>query len=202
MTSVTVLRSAAAEKNKRTILGELKKILNEGDDVIVLEVASGTGQHVTFFAEHLPHVTWFPSECNDVYMTSIQGYTQITHRQNVKDALWIDTRDEPDSWGKGGLQSKVSSFDYILCINMLHYCEWNACKGLFKGVNHYLKNGGSLLIYGPFIVENEQCSEENQQFDCMLRQQNSEWGLRETAHMDIIIIIIVIIVIIVSRMQL
>lgn len=181
LTSVTVMRSSAAERNKASILEAVKRIIVPDHPITVLEIASGTGQHVIHLAEHLPFVTWQPSECDQKSLTSIQSYIQITQKTNIRDAVWIDTTDAPANWANGALDR--ASFDALLCINMLHVCQWKATEGLFKGCEYFLKKGGMLIVYGPFKVEGQTSPENNIQLDSMLRQQNIEWGLRETAEL-------------------
>lgn len=180
LTSVTVMRSSAAERNKAAILDALKRTLPE-QPLLILEIASGTGQHVAYLAEHLPLVTWQPSECDEKSVTSIQGYIQITQRPNIRDPVWIKTTDKPEVWGKEIL--KKENYDVMLCINMLHACAWKATEGLFKGCEYFLKSEGIVIIFGPFKVDGETCPENNTQLDNMLRQQNSEWGLRNTTEL-------------------
>lgn len=182
LSSVTVLRSSAAERNKGAILQVLQGLLGNATGLNALEIASGTGQHVTYFAEHLPNITWHPSECNKKSIQSIAGYIQVTHRENIKEPVWINVEEPQDGWAGGSLTP--DSFDLMLCVNMVHISPWQASQGLFLGAGRYLKNDGILALYGPFKIHGEISPESNVQFDQMLKQQNSDWGLRDVDDLE------------------
>ncbi|ELU04730.1 hypothetical protein CAPTEDRAFT_111852 [Capitella teleta] len=178
MDSLSVMRSPSAERNKDPILNALKKLLPTEDPMTALEIASGTGQHVAYFAEHLQNVTWQPSECDQKSLNSIDGYIRVSSLSNIRFPVWIDATEAPSSWAKGCLAP--ASFDLVLCINMLHVSLIAATQGLFNGCGNYLKAGGTLVTYGPYNISGNISPESNVELDRMLRQQNNEWGLRDT----------------------
>lgn len=132
-------RSApAAERNKDPIFGVLRRILPETG--LVLEIASGTGQHVVHFAQALPKLTWQPSDPDPEMRASIAAWVERTARPNVRPPLAFDVRE--DEW-------PVERADAVLCINMVHISPWEATLGLMRGVG-LLKAAGVLALYGPY----------------------------------------------------
>ena len=68
----------SAARNREPVLEVLRQALPaEGS---VLEIASGTGEHVTFFAKHLPNLRWQPSEFDDQSRRSISAWIVCTAR--------------------------------------------------------------------------------------------------------------------------
>ncbi|XP_071400001.1 methyltransferase-like 26 isoform X2 [Centroberyx affinis] len=57
-----MLNAAAAERNKDPILAVLRDSVHTGRPLQALEISSGTGQHVTHFAQSLRNISWQPSE--------------------------------------------------------------------------------------------------------------------------------------------
>lgn len=65
-----MLTYPAPERNKAPILEVLRRILPARGRV--LEIASGTGQHVVHFAQGLPAFTWLPSDPEPDHRESIR----------------------------------------------------------------------------------------------------------------------------------
>ncbi|CAH1793459.1 unnamed protein product [Owenia fusiformis] len=180
---VHMMRAPAAERNKDVILKVLKEHIPTCDGKLTaLEVASGTGQHTAHFAEHLPDVTWQPSECDQASLKSISGYVAAGRLNNVLPPVYIDASYPPEQWAEGTL--KPGSFDFIININMIHISEWAVTKGLFKAVNYLLKPGGQLFTYGPYRVNGVLEPESNVRFDSTLKSQNPDWGIRDTVDLQ------------------
>ncbi|KAI0234940.1 Methyltransferase-like 26 [Lamellibrachia satsuma] len=142
----------------------------------------GTGQHVVHFGQHLPQVDWQPSDCDEKSTCSILGYIKASGLSNIKEPLSINTTEPIKQWADGALVE--ASYDLILCINMMHISEWPATEGLFQGSGYYLKPGGTLATYGPYKMHGNITPESNLQFDMMLKQQNSDWGLRDVDDLE------------------
>src|SRR5689334_16902862 len=135
------LFSPAAARNREPVLDVLRSTLpSEGR---VLEIASGTGEHVTFFAKHLPALRWQPSEFDDASRRSIQAWIASENLTNIAPPVAIDS--STDHWGV-----EDQSFDAILSMNMIHIAPWAAAVGLFKGAGRLLRAGGILFLYGAF----------------------------------------------------
>ena len=158
----------AAERNKDPILAALRSSLPLSG--LVLEIASGTGQHVVHFASALGELTWLPSDPDAEFRTSITNRIQEEALQNVRAPLDLDVLNAP--W-------PVSGADAVLCINMIHVAPWEAAGALIQGSGEVLSDGGVLFLYGPFRRNGAHTAPSNEAFDSRLRGQNPEWGIRD-----------------------
>jgi SAM-dependent methyltransferase len=162
--------SPAAERNKQPILEVLQKELPPRGRV--LEIASGTGQHVAHFAAGLPGLDWQPTEPGADDRATIAARITAAGLENVRPAIALDVRDDP--W------PVVGSFDAIVCINMIHIAPWPATAMLMAGAARHLATGGKLYLYGPFL-ENGTAVQSNLDFDEWLKRRDPASGLRELA---------------------
>jgi hypothetical protein len=167
----------AAARNCSAIIEAMDPVLPI--DGHVLEIASGSGQHVTAFADHFPKLTWQPSDPDPSARSSIAAWAGDAAATNILAPLNIDTTD-PD-WPHGLAEP---SPDIILAINLVHISPWAATEGLFKGANLRLSAEGCVCLYGPYIVAGQPTAPSNQSFDASLRAQNPAWGVR---HLDALI---------------
>jgi SAM-dependent methyltransferase len=156
----------ATERNKEPILAMLERHL-PGTGV-VLEIASGTGQHVAHFATSLPALTWQPSDADEAARASIQAWSD--NLANVRAPIALDVRNQP--W-------PVSDIEAVLCINMIHIAPWEATEALLRGAKDVLRSGGLLLLYGPYRRFGRHTADSNEAFDASLRARNPAWGVRD-----------------------
>ena len=163
-----LLTSAAAERNKDPILTVLESVLPKSGSV--LEIASGTGQHVCFFAGAMPGIRWQPTEPEDAAREAINTRIREAALENVAEPISLDVL-EPH-W------PVHERYDAVLCINMVHISPWRATHALFRGVAKLLAPQGKLVLYGPYL-ENGKAVQSNLDFDASLKRRNAEWGLRE-----------------------
>lgn len=164
--------SAPADRNKGPILEVLRRVFpSEG---LVLEVAAGTGQHAVYFAEHLPGLTWQPTDPDRRSRFSITAWIDHAGVGNVRPPLHLDTR-EP--W-------PVASADALLAVNMVHISPWSATLALLDGAARVLPPGGPLVLYGPYKLDGAHTSEGNAAFDAALRAQDPAWGIRDLADLE------------------
>ena len=157
-----------AERNKGPIFDVLAQVLPSRG--LVLEVASGTGQHVMHFAKALSGLTWQPSDPDAELRESIGLRIQEERRANVKWPIDLDVIKLP--W-------PLQTADAILAINMIHVAPWPATLALFEGAKALLSTQAVLFLYGPYRRFGRHTTESNAQFDLDLRTQNPEWGLRD-----------------------
>ena len=159
---------AAAERNKDPILGVLARVLPRRG--LVLEVASGTGQHVMHFAEVLADLTWQPSDPDAELRKSIAVRVREEQRAHVKSPIDLDVTKLP--W-------PLQTADAVVAINLIHVAPWAATLALFEGAKALLSAGHVLFLYGPYRRFGHHTSESNAQFDLDLRAHSPEWGLRD-----------------------
>jgi len=163
-----LLTSAAAERNKQPILDVLASVLPASGRV--LEIASGTGQHVCHFAAALPGLRWQPTEPDAESREAMITRIRESGSTNIDAPVPLDVRDA--SWPSGG------DLDAVICINMIHISPWSSTLALFAGAARHLRAGGVLVTYGPYL-ENGTALQSNLDFDASLRRRNAEWGLRD-----------------------
>lgn len=158
----------ATVRNRNAIAAVLRDILPaEG---LVLELASGSGEHVVHFAGLFPALRWQPSDPDPDALGSIAVWTAESGLSNIAPPLALDA--EAPDWG-------VDQADAILCINMVHISPWSATVGLMRGAARLLSGGGPLYLYGPYFRSDVETAPSNLAFDQSLRARNPSWGLRD-----------------------
>jgi SAM-dependent methyltransferase len=162
------LLSPSAERNKGPVAEVLKQVLP--DHGLVLEVGSGTGQHVLQFAREAPHLTWQPSERAAECLQSIALWLAAEGPANVLAPLRLDVGAQP--W-------PIASAAAVVSLNMIHIAPWAAGMALIRGAAAVLGPGGVLFLYGPFRRGDKHTSPSNEAFDRQLRAQNPAWGVRD-----------------------
>lgn len=138
----------------------------------VLEIASGSGEHVVHFAGLFRHLSWQPSDAHPDALTSISAWTRNAGLLNIAPPIRLDA--QTADWG-------LDRVDAIQCINMVHISPWEATEGLMRGAGRLLSSGSPLYLYGPHIRADIDTAPGNRAFDEALRSQNPDWGLR---HVD------------------
>jgi hypothetical protein len=144
----------------------------------VLELASGTGQHVAAYAPRTPHLTWWPSDIdNAAHVASIKAWRDFTGAANVRDPQAIDLMEA--DWTVSG--PSPGGLTAMLAINLTHISPWPATQNLIAGAGRRLTPGGRLFVYGPFMRDGAHTAPSNAQFDASLRASNAAWGVRDIA---------------------
>jgi hypothetical protein len=162
------LRSPAAERNKQPILEAIAGVLPASGTV--LEIASGTGQHVLHFANAHPSLSWQPSDPDPALLESIRLHRAAAIHGNVLEPLQLDVLERP--W-------PLEHAAAIVCINMIHIAPWAATAGLFAGAAALLHAGSPLILYGPFRMDGRHTAPSNAAFDENLKARNPDWGVRD-----------------------
>jgi hypothetical protein len=161
-------RSApAALRNRESIAGVLSEWLPPSG--LVLEIASGTGEHAVYFAARFPALEWQPSDLHPEALTSIDAWRAEVRLPNIRPPVVIDAS-APD-W-------PIGRADAVLSINMVHISPWASALGLLNGATRLLSAGAPLIMYGPWLKDDIPTAESNLAFDADLRRRDSEWGLR------------------------
>ncbi|MGZ5026998.1 MAG: DUF938 domain-containing protein, partial [Methylobacter sp.] len=134
----------------------------------VWEIGSGTGQHACYFARHLPHLEWQPTDRSE-NIPGINLWREEAKLANLKPALALDVTDA--LW-------PCSSIDALFTANTLHIMSWEDVQILFNRLTEYLSPKASICIYGPFNYNNTYTSDSNAAFDQWLKSQNILSGIR------------------------
>lgn len=158
----------ATVRNRDAIADVLEKVLPPTGKV--LEVASGTGEHIVHFAQRFPQLVWQPSDYSGAALPSIAAWVAETGVTNVQPAVQLDAC-LPD-W-------PVRQADAILCINMIHIAPWAATMGLMAGAGRLLQAGAPLYLYGPYLRDGVETAPSNLAFDQSLKERDPDWGLRD-----------------------
>lgn len=162
------LHAPATQRNRGPILDVLSRVLpGEGQ---VLEVASGTGEHAVWFAQHLRPLHWQPSDPDPAMRRSIELHAADVQCRTLLPPVDLDVADAV--WA-------VEAADAIVCINLLHIAPWEVAEGLMAGSARTLPADGILFLYGPFKREGKHTAPSNLAFDESLRSHNPEWGVRD-----------------------
>lgn len=163
--------SQACENNKQPILQVIQQYFDSVP--MVLEVGSGTGQHAVYFAEHLPHLIWQPSD-RKVNHDGMNRWFAEYQGNNLKTPLDLDvTRPWP-----------VEQVPAIFSANTVHIMSWDMVKQFFAGIKRHLEANGYLCLYGPFNFCGEYTSDSNERFDHYLKSQDPEMGIRDYVDLE------------------
>jgi SAM-dependent methyltransferase len=155
-------------RNRGPILDVLRRRLPRHG--LVLEIASGAGEHAVFFARALPGLRFQPSDPDPAARASIDAWRAAEGLANVLPAVALDA--SAQAW-------PISAADAVICINMIHIAPWAATVGLVRGAGRVLREGGVFYLYGPYCRDGAHTAPSNAAFDASLRARNPEWGVRD-----------------------
>ena len=161
----------ATERNRDALIEAITPWLPS--DGAVLELASGSGEHVTYFAQRAEwsRLRWLPSDPDPTHRASVDAWARARGVDDrVEPATAIDTTAK--TW-------PVTHADAVLCCNMIHIAPWAACLGMLDGCARILAPGARLLLYGPFMRDNQHTAPSNEAFDARLRSRDPSWGVRD-----------------------
>jgi len=163
----------AAGRNREPIAAMLTEELPMAG--LVLEVASGTGEHAVHFARTFPHLTWQPSDPDPAARDSIATWREDEGLANLLGPLALNATDTV--W-------QIERADAVLCINMAHISPLAATEGLVAGAARLLAPDAPLILYGPWIESDVETAPSNLAFDVDLKARCPEWGLRQVEWLD------------------
>ena len=158
----------ATVRNRDFILDVLRDVLPKTG--VILEIASGSGEHIVHFAKNLPSLVFQPSDPDADARLSVAAWVKATDVSNVRSPIALDA--SSPVW-------PIASADGIICINMIHISPWEATVGLIKGAAARLPSKSPLYLYGADKREGFEMAPSNQAFDQSLRDRNPTWGLRD-----------------------
>lgn len=165
--------SPAAQRNRAPIAQVLTDELPESG--VVLEIASGTGEHAVHFAQAFPRLTWQPSDPDAQARASIAAYVEDAGLPNLRAPIMLDA---------SGQEWPIAEAAALLCVNMVHISPWEASEGLFAGAARVLGPAAPLVLYGPYIEADVATAPSNLAFDESLKARDPRWGLRDLADVD------------------
>lgn len=142
---------------------------------VVLEIASGTGEHAVHFARRFAALDWQPSDPDCEARASIAAWRDEEQLGNLLPPLDLDASSR--EW-------PIDRADAVLCINMVHISPPRAAEGLLAGAEKLLGGGAPLILYGPYFEDQVETAPSNLAFDASLKARNPAWGLRQVAWLD------------------
>lgn len=161
----------ATLRNRDAILDVLRDVLPETG--LVLEIASGSGEHAAHFAPALPGIAWQPSDPDASARESIAAWTAAP--DNVCAPIDLDA---------AAARWPIEHADAVVCINMIHIAPWCACEGMMAGAGRILPRRAPLVLYGPFRRAGMPTVPSNEAFDASLKDRDPRWGLRDLDKVD------------------
>jgi hypothetical protein len=166
----------AFHRNSSHIVEVLKSEFGAGSGNI-LEIASGSGQHVAVFANTFPEYIFWPSDLNPDHIRSIEAWRRDAAVGNLRSPFKLDVLEK--NWGIGEVDRPPDGLDAIININMVHISPIETAENLFKRSSVHLRINGKLILYGPFKKNGKHTAPSNAEFDNRLRSSNPSWGVRD-----------------------
>ena len=175
-------RSPSVARNRHVILEVLRPRLPHAAHV--LEIGSGSGEHAITFAAALPEITWTPSDPNVEARASITAWTADRALSNVQAPLDLDVEDPGWAAMAGRAATEAGTFDAVLSINMIHITPPSTVAGLMNGAAAALRQGGLLVLYGPFRRDGQHTAPSNEEFDRWLKDRHPSFGIRDLGEVE------------------
>ena len=173
------LNAPAAERNQQPIIETLSRALNDaglsGRQLLALEIASGTGQHVAAFAKAYPDIHWQPSDGDGQALASIAAWRNHAKTDNIAEPIHLDLL--APRW----TQIIEAPLGLIFASNLLHISPWEVTQSFLAGAKALLAPDGIAFVYGCFSRDGDWVSDSNRAFDESLKSRDPRWGLRDTA---------------------
>ena len=142
----------------------------------MLEIGSGTGQHIAHWAGEVPGLHWVPSDIHSTHQTSITAWGAALGCANLAEPLFLDAAGD---WADDPAVRALGELTAVLSCNVVHIAPWTVAEGIIRGAARALAPGAALILYGPFAERGQHTSAGNASFDAGLRAENPDWGVRD-----------------------
>lgn len=174
----------SADRNSQPISEALlSQVDKTTENLQLLEIASGSGQHAGFLAPLLPNITFQPTEYERNQFGSIAAYAGDCPTRNIRPPFHVDITRDPGDWEA---PPAPASYDYMFNSNMMHISPWACSIGLFRAAGQLLKKGGRMFTYGPYAQDGILVPQSNVDFDRSLRQRDASWGVRDIKDLKVL----------------
>jgi SAM-dependent methyltransferase len=148
----------------------------DGRGGTVLEIGSGTGEHIAHLALEFPGLTWVPSDIYPAHHASISAWGAHLKAANLAQPIHLDGAAD---WAASDAVQALGPLTAVFCCNVLHIAPWSVAEGVVRGAARKLAPGGVLILYGAFREGGRHTGEGNVAFDAILRDADPEWGVRD-----------------------
>ncbi|SLN49556.1 DUF938 domain-containing protein [Oceanibacterium hippocampi] len=162
----------ATLRNREAILEVLARTLPANGTV--LEIGSGSGEHAVYFAPRLPGLVWQPSNPDPALNASVAAWIAEQPADNLRPPILLDAA--APQW-----PAETAGLAAVFAANVIHIAPWRVCEGIMAGAGRQLREGGLVVLYGPYRRDGRHTAESNARFDASLRAQDAEWGVRDLA---------------------
>lgn len=163
------LTSPSAQRNAAPILDALVPLLKDHNG-LVLEIGSGTGQHIAGWATAMPGLDWQPSDAFEAHLDSVRAWVDHSGCTNLRTPVWLDAAEE---W------PPLGDLTAVISLNVIHITPWVVTQGIVRGAGQAMEVGGLLVFYGPFKEGGVHTGDGNARFDDTLGAQDAAWGIRD-----------------------
>ncbi|XP_070067622.1 UPF0585 protein CG18661 isoform X2 [Drosophila takahashii] len=184
MSSASKITHSSADRNSQPISEALlAQVDRSTPNLQLLEIASGSGQHVGFLAPLMPNIIFQPTEAQRGHFSSICAYAEDCPTKNIRAPFYVDISWDLTDWEE---PPEPASYDYMFNSNMMHITPWICSIGLFRAAGQLLKMGGKMFTYGPYAENRILGPKSNWDFDIMLRQRDPDWGVRDIIDLKVV----------------
>ena len=169
-------------RNHKPILAVLQDVF-AGRSGHVVEIGSGSGQHIHAYAEAMADLVWWPTDVSPRHLESIEAWRAHSEAENLMPPVELDASASDWEFGKPG-RPPAENLTALFSANVIHISPFTVARGLIAAAARHLGPDGQLMFYGPFMRNGVHTAESNARFDASLRAENPEWGVRDTADLN------------------
>lgn len=162
--------SPSFHRNIEPITQKLHELI-DGSCLRVLEIGSGTGQHIARFASEFPKLQFQPTDYDSENLPSINSWCE--GMENASPSQQLDVTCE--FW----FERDLPKFDLLLCFNVIHITPWEVTQSIFKGAHKNMTDDSQILFYGPYKIDGKHTSDSNAEFENWLKEKDNSYGIRD-----------------------